>query len=327
MRTSALFLTIFTTGYTLYLTHYTCITAACCGIFFAACCKSIQFIFISWLADVIKAPTPAAVFIHFSTLIITGVYLLLRVNYFWFYQPLLQQILCIFSSLSICLTAVAACYQTNIKRLFAYLIISQASYLFANVCLFAHVELFFYLWLHTLDKTILFVMSGYIIHLQDSAIILQRSHNICHHIVVFGGFIIIIFLSLAGFLYFLSPDFKELFLVRTPINHFGLHLVFGSFLFSFGATFCYILKLGCYLYTAVSKLYLNNLLTESAANLVKTYETPHFYNILFALPSICFYVLIWHVLFLFGGSLLYILFISDDLEYSLLYYLKLPYML
>lgn len=113
------------------------------SLLLASLCKSAQFIFMAWLTDAMEAPTPASALIHSSTLVIAGVFLLLKFNSLWFYQPLFKYLLLLISCFSISFAALIACYQTDIKRLIAFSTISQIGYLFAGLCLFVNTETFF----------------------------------------------------------------------------------------------------------------------------------------------------------------------------------------
>jgi len=327
LHTTVIFVTIWTTSYSLYFNHYTSMTCICCCLYTASCCKSAQLLFMSWLTDAMEAPTPASAFIHSSTLVIAGVYLLMQLDYLWFFQPLLKQILCIISSVSISFAALVACFQTDVKRLIAYSTISQIGYLFANICVYTHAELFFYLWVHAFNKAILFITAGYLIHFCGGLTTLRRMGGLYRYTLIYISFIIIIVLNLMGVPYFLGFYFKELFLIQTPINNIGLRCIFGSFLFSFGLTAAYLCKLSYFIYFAYPKSCITALPLQFTNNKFNINETLYFYNTLFTLSTIWTYIILWHLLFLFGSGLLYFLWMPDTLEYGILCYIKIPYML
>jgi NADH-quinone oxidoreductase subunit L len=92
-----------------------------------------------------EAPTPASAFIHSSTLVIAGVYLLLQFHAAWFNITPIRDIFLLVSCFSVSFAALLACMQNDIKRLIAFSTISQVAYLYVSVCLFNSTAAIFYL--------------------------------------------------------------------------------------------------------------------------------------------------------------------------------------
>ena len=126
--------------------------------------KAAQFFFHVWLPDAMEAPTPASALIHSSTLVIMGIYLVIRFNIIFEFSYLGNLILAVLGSTTVAVGAVSASFQNDIKKLVAYSTVSQMGYLFSGCGFLAYKEVVFYLAIHALNKAFLFMLVGYIVH-------------------------------------------------------------------------------------------------------------------------------------------------------------------
>jgi NADH-quinone oxidoreductase subunit L len=115
-----------------------------------------------------EAPTPASALIHSSTLVIMGVYLIMRFGIFFEFCLFTNYVLIIVGSATIALGAVAACFQTDMKKLVAYSTISQMGYLISGCGFCAYDETLIYLIMHACNKAFLFILVGYTVHYYNS---------------------------------------------------------------------------------------------------------------------------------------------------------------
>lgn len=115
-----------------------------------------------------NAPTPASSLIHSSTLVIMGIYLIIRFNLIFEFSLYSNYFLIILGSLTICIGSVIAIFQTDIKKLVAYSTISQMGYLVSGCGFFAYEETVIYLIMHALNKAFLFIIVGYTVHFFNS---------------------------------------------------------------------------------------------------------------------------------------------------------------
>jgi NADH-quinone oxidoreductase subunit L len=111
-----------------------------------------------------EAPTPASALIHSSTLVIMGVYLIIRLGLIFELTYLANVLLIFFGGLTITVGAISASFQNDIKKLVAYSTVSQMGYLFCGCGFLAYPEVIYYLAVHAMNKAFLFILVGYIVH-------------------------------------------------------------------------------------------------------------------------------------------------------------------
>lgn len=126
--------------------------------------KAAQFMFHVWLPDAMEAPTPASALIHSSTLVIMGIYLIVRFSLLYEFSYLANYIIALLGALTISLGAISASFQNDIKKLVAYSTVSQMGYLFCGCGFMAYSEVIFYLAIHAVNKAFLFILVGYTVH-------------------------------------------------------------------------------------------------------------------------------------------------------------------
>jgi NADH-quinone oxidoreductase subunit L len=131
---------------------------------FAGGIKGAQFFSHVWLPDAMEAPTPASALIHSSTLVIAGVFLIIRFNAIFEFTTTVNCFLVAWGSLTLAFGSVVASAQYDIKKLVAYSTISQVGYLICGCGFCCYEEVFIYLVLHALNKAFLFILVGYIVH-------------------------------------------------------------------------------------------------------------------------------------------------------------------
>lgn len=129
--------------------------------------KAAQFFFHVWLPDAMEAPTPASALIHSSTLVIAGVFLIIRFSILFEFTNDLNYYMAIVGSLTLSLGSITAVFQNDIKKLVAYSTISQIGYLVCGCGFGCYEEVLTYLIMHALNKAFLFVLVGYIVHFFD----------------------------------------------------------------------------------------------------------------------------------------------------------------
>lgn len=126
--------------------------------------KAAQFFAHVWLPDAMEAPTPASALIHSSTLVVAGVFLVIRFSVLFEFTLFTNYFLIVLGALTLAFGSVTAIFQNDIKKLVAYSTISQIGYLVCGCGFCCYEEVLVYLIVHALNKAFLFVLVGYTVH-------------------------------------------------------------------------------------------------------------------------------------------------------------------
>jgi NADH-quinone oxidoreductase subunit L len=131
-----------------------------CLLLFCGCiAKSAQFPLHTWLPDAMEGPTPVSALIHAATMVVAGIYLLIRVS------PMFDEttlaIVAGIGAITMILGSIYAIFQTDIKKTLAYSTVSQLGLMVIGLGSEAST---FHLLTHAFFKAGLFLCAGAIIH-------------------------------------------------------------------------------------------------------------------------------------------------------------------
>jgi len=202
--------------------------------------KAAQWFSHVWLPDAMEAPTPASALIHSSTLVVAGVFLIIRFSILFEFTIFTNYYLAFLGGVTLAFGAITAIFQNDIKKLVAYSTISQIGYLVCGCGFCCYEEVLIYLIIHALNKAFLFILVGYLVHFFSANTDMRQMGGVYIYsfditVLLFG-----VCFNLAGLPYSAGFLGKEFLLFQILKNDFFSNIVRACWIVSFFFTPIYM---------------------------------------------------------------------------------------
>jgi len=166
-----------------------------------------------------EGPTPVSALIHAATMVVAGVFLIIRCSPLFEYAPIALIIVTIIGALTAFFAATTGLVQNDLKRVIAYSTCSQLGYMVFACGLSNYSVSMFHLTNHAFFKALLFLSAGAVIHAMNDEQDMRKMGGLIKLMPFTYSMMLIGSLSLMGFPFMTGFYSKDVILELAYANY------------------------------------------------------------------------------------------------------------